>query len=136
MILKGAQTGVEVLEMILNGSDPAWRSNPLRYVSLHAGDPGAHGFQDTNEVEYDGYTRQRMLTGVWDREGYYLVLRDSMEFPVCWEEIDIKVSHISIGESLEGPGQLFYVGELTSPLTIHENSKISFPAGDLKLMEV
>ena len=124
-----------MLALALCGEDPDWRTYPLRYISLHVSDPGTSDSQETSEASFEGYTRIRCLPSMWKRTSQGYLNDDVILGPVCHEECDEQVTHVSVGIAPEGPGQILYTGRLVSPVQLALNRRVAFEAGALTFIE-
>lgn len=135
--MKSLTTAREMLAMAVCGEVPVWAESPLRYISLHTADPESNTDQETFEAIFEGYTRIRTLCGQWIKKDGGVCNADVLLGPVCWEEdcTGLIITHVAIGLAPEGPGQLLYSGRLRSPIQLMPNSRLSFEAGDLTIIE-
>lgn len=113
-------------------------SSPLTnlYVSLHTSDPGETGNQETNEATYTSYARVAVArtSGGWTVSGNEAVNAADIVFPEATGGSNT-ITHFAIGESLTGAGDVYYSGELTSPLAVSTGIEPQFAAGDLSVTE-
>ena len=132
---KGATTSNDVLKCILKGIDPSYRTNPTLYVSLHTTDPSA-GTQSTGEAAYDTYLRRPITKASgWNDNGTNFTNAALIQFPVC-SSVGAVVNYVAIGSSDTNiAGQLYYVGQITSPLTVAANIQPQFSIGNLQVTE-
>lgn len=80
------------------------------WVSLHHGAPGSA--QSEREADYPGYRRQ-LLPANGDHLGQACVT-----FPVAPFGLSAPLTHLAIGSSETGPGQVLKQAELGNPLRL------------------
>ena len=131
--MKSFQTGMDVLGLAICGKVPEWAALPLRYISLHTAAPV--GDQTDNELAFEGYARIRTLCNAWSQTETGVTNADLLLGPVCFEDCDELVTHVAIGLSHVGPGQILYSGRLRSPVRIAFNRRVAFEAGKLVFIE-
>lgn len=104
------------------------------YVSLHEGDPGEAGTQETNETAYEGYTRQAVVrsSSGWTVSGNAASNAAVIEFPVCTAD-PATITHFGVGTASSGAGKLLYKG--TASLAVGVGITPSFAIGALDLTE-
>lgn len=133
---KGRKTGHDVMGMILCGVDPAWRTSPLRVLSLHTSDP-SKGDQTTAEATFDGYARRSVLANVfWSRNdwgGYTNSQR--VVFPISQSTSKEIITHVAVGLEPVGPGQILYVGKLAEPFVVEFDYVAAIPPHHLNFTE-
>lgn len=119
-----------LLELIFNGGAiPNIADNaataPITdvYVSLHTADPGEAGNQEANECTYTGYARVAVArtSGGWTVTGNSVSPVSSIIFPHPTAGNET-VTHIGIGSSATGPGDLIYFGALDNAITASPSS--------------
>jgi hypothetical protein len=128
---KGLQTARDIMALILNGEVPRWVDSD-RYVSLHSGEPST---QSDHEVTYTGYRRQFADIDTFGFENEVFVNKSLLTFPVSVGGGLQTVSHIAIGTSPVGPGQLLYTGKLKAPVTVKINDRIEFNPRSIVIIE-
>lgn len=134
---KGSTTVNDVLKCILKGVDPAYRSaNATLYVSLHTTDPTASGTQISGEVAYSGYLRQPITKATgWNDNGTNMTNAALIQFPICGVAGGV-VNYVAIGSGdTSVAGQIYYIGEITSALTVATGIQPQFSAGNLQVTE-
>lgn len=96
-------------------TDPA----TVVYLSLHTGDPGEGGKQNTSEADYESYQRvpvPRDGTG-FEVNGNIASNVDIVTFPTCSGGSSV-VTHVGIGLDPDGAGELLFSGELEFSMNI------------------
>lgn len=94
------------------------------YLSLHTGDPGETGNQQTNETAYTGYGRvavPRSSLG-FTRTNSTINLTSAVDFPDCTGNPQT-LTHLGIGTASSGVGKLLYKAQLTDPVNIIAGKK-------------
>lgn len=133
----------DLLELLFNATAIAniadnAASAPLTdlYVSLHTGDPGEGGDQETNEATYTSYARVAVA-----RSGAGWTVTDdtvenaaTIQFPECTGGSDT-ITHFAVGTAASGAGSILYSGALTASLAVSSGIQPQFNAGDLTVQE-
>lgn len=134
---KGITTENDVLAYLFNATAmPSYGASA--YVSLHTADPGESGTQETNETSYTDYTRMAVVrsTSGWDAPtGGQTANAALIQFPVCGAGASQTITHVVIGTTSTGSGQILYSGALNSSLTVSEGVQPQFAAGALVIEE-
>ena len=110
--------------------------NANLYVALHTGDPGEGGSQTTSECAFGSYARQaaaRSGSG-WTVSGNSAVNFATISFPECSSGSET-VTHVSIGTSSSGAGQILYSGALNASRSVSSGITLQFAAGALTVTE-
>lgn len=132
---KSNATENDVLKMILQGIDPAWRANPNVYIALHTADPGEAGNQSTSEASYTGYARVSVAKSTgWTDGGSNFPNAALIQFPQCTAGSSV-ATHFSVGTVLSGAGQILYSGALSSALSISSGIQPQFSVASLTCSE-
>jgi len=102
------------------------------YISLHIGDPGEAGDQETNECSYTSYARVAVARSaakwtVADENGSNT---DAITFPEATGGSET-ATHFGIGTAASGAGKLLFSGALDSGLAISNGITPEFAAGEL-----
>ena len=122
---------------IANVADNA-AASPLAnlYVSLHTGDPGEAGDQETNEAAYTSYARVEVArtSGGWTVSGGSVVNAAVIVFPEASGGSET-LTHFGVGTDAMGTGKLLYSGELTDALAVSIGIEPRIDAGDLTITE-
>lgn len=135
---KGNTTENDLLLLIFNKTLPrylgtlATTGNADLYLALHTGDPGEGGSQNTSEADYTNYARVAVArtSGGWTVSANQAKNTALIQFPLCGGGSNI-CTHISIGTSDSGAGQILYSGLLDAPRTITSGIQPQFAIEDL-----
>lgn len=129
----------ELLALILNGTaisniaDNA-ASGPLTnlYVSLHTGDVGEAGDQETNEADYTSYARVAVArtSGGWTVADGGFENAAEIAFPAATGGSNT-ITHFAIGTSASGAGKVLMKGALGASRAISSGITPRFAAGAL-----
>lgn len=130
---KGNTTELDVLKANLQGTDPAWRANVNRYLSLHTADPGEAGDQTTSEATYTSYARIAVPIADWTVTTS-LANTNLLQFAQCTGGSNV-ITHMSIGTLSSGAGQILYSGALNASLTVSNLIQPQFAAGAIVVTE-
>jgi hypothetical protein len=137
---KGIATENDVVKFIFNlTSMPSYGSN--LYLSLHTSDPGEDGTQETNEVTtgaYASYARQPVArdSGGWTVATTGLTKNVLLiQFPTCTGGTGAIITHVGIGTSVSGAGQLLYSGLLNESLAVSNLVQPQFAINALQVQE-
>ena len=133
---KGNTTANDVLKCILKGIDPSYRTIATLYVSLHITDPTSAGTQSSGEATYDTYTRRPITkAGGWNDNGLNFTNAVLIQFPIC-NATGCVINYVAIGSGDTGvAGQIYYIGQIASPLTVTGNIQPQFSVGSLQVTE-
>lgn len=114
-----------------SGLQPSATAGSL-YVSLHTGDPGEAGNQQTNECAYTSYARVAVArSGAgWTVSGNAVTNAALVQFPQCTGGSET-ATHFAIGTASSGTGKVLYKGALSASLAISSGIQPQFGAGDL-----
>lgn len=103
-----------------SGLQPSAAAGNL-YVSLHTGDPGEGGDQETNEAAYTNYARVGLPRDgtAWTVNSDVVNANNEIAFAQAGSaEV---ITHIGIGTDPSGPGKLLYKGVLPAPINVDVN---------------
>lgn len=137
---KANSTEQDFLNYVFNGIAIPWNSVTNLFISLHTADPGEAGNQTTNEATYTGYARVAVsrTSGGWvvsSNSGISQVTNTSIiQFAQCTGGNNT-ITHVGVGTSLTGVGQLLYKGALNSPLAVANLIQPQFTANALTITE-
>lgn len=133
---KSNTTENDVLDAVLRGVDPSWRSNAQRYIALYTADPGEAGTATTSEATYTSYAR----VGVTGSSGFSAASSGStantglIQFPQCTGGTN-SITHAAIVTTASGAGQILYSGLLASALAVANLIQPQFSIGALVVTE-
>jgi hypothetical protein len=128
----GNTTETDLLEKIFKATAIPWDANTNLYLALHTADPGETGNQTTSEATYTSYARvtvSRSGTG-WTVSNPTATNAALIQFPVCSGGTNT-ITHVSIGTSSSGAGQVLVKGALNSSLSVSTGIQPQFSAGAL-----
>jgi hypothetical protein len=133
---KGNTTSNDVLLKIFQATEFSWDSNTDLFLALHTADPGAGGSQTTSEATYTSYARVTVArtAGGWDVVGQTASNDDLLQFPQCTGGSNT-ITHVSIGTSVSGAGQILYSGALNASLGVSNLIQPQFAANALTVTE-
>lgn len=102
------------------------------HVSLHTGDPGEGGAQNTTEATYGSYARVAVArsAGGWTISGANVSNTAVITFPTAASGSDT-ITHFGIGSDASGAGNLFFKGALGASRVISTGITPSFAIGEL-----
>lgn len=136
---KGNTTENDLVKFLFNNvAMPAYGSN--LYLSLHTADPGEGGDQTTNEVSYTGASGNYARIAVSrDAGGWTVVDNQStnaalIQFAVS-DTGPVIATHLAIGTSASGAGQVLASGALSASLTINNLVQPQFSIGGIVYQE-
>ena len=124
--------------MFNNVAMPSYGSN--LYLSLHTADPGEAGDQTTNETTYTGasgnYARIAVSrdAGGWTVAGNQSGNAGLIQFAAS-NTGPITITHLGIGTSSTGAGQLLVSNALAEPLVINNLTIPQFQIGGILYQE-
>lgn len=103
------------------------------HISLHTGDPGEAGAQNTSECAYTGYARVAVArnSGGWTVSGANASNTAAITFGQKTAGGDETVTHFGIGSASSGAGNLFFKGALSASRLISNGITPQFAAGEL-----
>jgi hypothetical protein len=89
------------------------------YVSLHTGDPGEAGAQNTSEISYTGYARVAVArSGAgWTVAANSVSPAAAITFGACSAGSGT-VTHFGVGTDVSGAGKLLYKGTVTPNIAV------------------
>lgn len=139
---KGNTAENDVINLIFNATlashlgTLSGTGNANLFVALHTGDPGEAGSQTTNECAFGSYARQSVArTGSgWTVSGNQASNAAQISFPECTSGSET-VTHVSIGTSVSGAGQILYKGALNASRSVSSGITLQFAIGALVVTE-
>lgn len=136
---KGNTTENDYVKFLFNNvAMPSYGSN--LYLSLHTADPGEGGDQTSNEVSYTGGSGNYARVAVSRDAGGFLVAANEasntslIQFAAS-NTGPITVTHLGIGTSASGAGQLLASNALAEPLVINNLTIPQFQIGGILYQE-
>lgn len=133
---KSTTTANDTLDSFLRAVDPSWRTGANRYIALHTADPANAGTQLTSEATYTGYARVAVTasTGFSVASSGASQNTGLIQFPQCTGGTNV-ITHVSIGTSASGAGQIIYRGALNASLSVANLIQPQFSASSLTASE-
>lgn len=133
---KGNTTENDVVALIFNATALSWNANTNLYVALHTADPGEGGSQTTSECAFGSYARQTVARSGsgFTVSGNQASNAAQISFPECTSGSET-VTHVSIGTSVSGAGQILYKGALTASRAVSSGITLQFAIGALVVTE-
>lgn len=128
----GNTTETDLLNLVFKATALPWDANTNLYLALHTADPGESGSQTTSEATYTSYARvavSRSGTG-WTVSNPTATNAALVQFPTATGGSNT-ITHVSIGTSSSGAGQILVSGALNSSLTVSSGIQPQFSAGAL-----
>lgn len=122
--------------LTFNGTAYSWNANGNLFISLHTGDPGESGNQQSSECAFGSYAR---VTVARSGSGF-TVSGDTatnaavISFPECTSGSET-VTHVAIGTAVSGTGQILYKGALTASRAVSSGITLQFAIGALSVTE-
>ena len=136
MSAKGNTFENDVVLLTFNGTAFSWNANGNLFVSLHTGDPGEAGSQTTSECAFGSYARATVARSGsgWTVSGDTASNAAVISFPECTSGSET-VTHVAIGTSVSGAGQILYKGALTASRSVSSGITLQFAIGALAVTE-
>jgi len=133
---KGNTFENDVMKFVFQTTAFAWLPLTNFYVSLHTADPGEAGSQTTSEATYGSYARQAVVRSAagWTVTGNAATNAALIQFPTAASGTET-ITHVAVGTTDTGAGQIIYSGALTTPLAVSTNVRPEFAIGDLSITE-
>ena len=131
---KSNATESDVLKMILQGTDPAYRVGANLYLALFTADPGEAG-SIANEATYTSYARVALVKATaWTDGGSTFSNAGLIQFPQCTGGSNL-ITHVALITTASGAGQILYKGALNSSLTVTNLIQPQFAIAALSISE-
>lgn len=136
MSAKGNTFENDVVLLTFNGTAFSWNANANLFVSLHTGDPGEAGSQTASECGFGSYARATVARSGsgWTVSGDTASNAAVISFPECTSGSET-VTHVAIGTSVSGAGQILYKGALTASRAVSSGITLQFAIGALSVTE-
>lgn len=132
---KSNTTENDILKLVLQGTDPAWRAGATQYLALYTADPGEAGTAITSEATYTSYARVAITKATaWTDGGSSFSNAGLVQFPKCTGGTN-DITHFGVVTTASGAGQLLYSGALSSTLSVSNNIQPQFDIGALVVTE-
>ena len=124
----------DVLKMILQGTDPAYRAGANLYLALFTADPGEAG-SIGDEATYTSYARVVLpKASSWTDAGSTFSNANLIQFPQCTGGSNL-ITHVAVITTASGAGQILYKGGLNSSLTVTNLIQPQFSIAALSISE-
>ena len=131
---KANATENDVLKMILQGTDPAYRAGANLYLALFTADPTETG-SIANEATYTSYARVALVKATaWTDGGSTFSNAGLIQFPQCTGGSNL-ITHVALITTASGAGQILYKGALNSSLTVTNLIQPQFAIAALSISE-
>ena len=131
---KANTTENDVLKMILQGTDPAYRAGANLYLALFTADPTETG-SIANEATYTSYARVALIKATaWTDGGSTFSNAGLIQFPQCTGGSNL-ITHVALITTASGAGQILYKGALNSSLTVTNLIQPQFAIAALSISE-
>ncbi len=122
----------DVLKMICQGTDPAWRAGASGYLALFTADPGETGSLAA-ECNYTGYARvAQTKASAWTDGGSSFSNAALVQWPQCTGGSNI-ATHFAWVSSASGATDYMVSGALSASLSVSNGIQPQAAAGDLVL---
>lgn len=131
---KANNTESDVLKMLLQGTDPAYRAGANLYLALFTADPGEAG-SIADEATYTSYARVTLVKATaWTDAGSTFSNAGLIQFPQCTGGSNL-ITHVALITTASGAGQILYKGALNSSLTVTNLIQPQFAIAALSISE-
>lgn len=131
---KSNSTENDVLKMILQGTDPAYRAGANLYLALFTADPTETG-SIADEATYTSYARVALVKATaWTDGGSTFSNAGLIQFPQCTGGSNL-ITHVALITTASGAGQILYKGALNSSLTVTNLIQPQFAIAALSISE-
>jgi hypothetical protein len=120
----------DVLQAILQGTDPSWRSGATQYLALFTADPGETGSL-TNEANYTGYARVALTkASAWTDGGSTFSNAGLIQFGICTAGTNA-ITYFAVVDTASGAVNMMISGALSSTLNVTTGIQPQIAIGDL-----
>lgn len=127
----------DVLEMLLKGTDPSWRSGATQYLALVTDSGGAvsEATPIANECTYTGYARVALTkSSAWTDGGSSFTNANLIQFG---KRTDAGATQTAtafvVVDTASGAINMAVIGTLSAELDINQNIQPQFAIGDLTI---
>lgn len=129
------KTENDVLKMLLQGTDPAYRTDATQYVALLTGAAPNEASPMTNECTYTGYERVPLTKATaWTANGSSFKNAGTVTFGARSDDGAVQTAtYFAIVNSESGAIAFGITGQLSTPLAITQNIQPIFAIGDLEV---
>lgn len=127
----------DVLEMLLKGTDPSWRSGATQYLALvtDAGGSVSEASPIANECTYTGYARVALTkASAWTDNGSNFTNAALIQFGKRTDGGATQTATaFVVVDTASGSINMAVIGTLSAELDINQNIQPQFAAGDLTI---
>lgn len=103
------------------------------YVSLHTGDPGITGDQESSEATFTSYARQAVgRTSGWTVSVANASNAAAVTFPEATGGSET-ITHYGVGSAVSGAGNLFFFAALDNSRAVSSGVTLEFAIGELDI---
>ena len=121
-----------VLKVLLNGTDPSWRSNSTQYLALFTADPGEVGSLAA-EADYTGYARIALTKATaWTDGGSSFGNAALLQFGACTAGTNA-LTHFAVVDTASGAVNMMVSGALSATLNVSAGIQPQFPIAALQI---
>lgn len=122
----------DVLQAILQGTDPSWRASATQYLALFTADPTDTGSLAA-EGTYTGYARVALTKATaWTDAGATFTNADLVQFGPCTAGSDL-FTHFAVVDTASGAVGMMVSGALSASLAVSPGIQPQFAAGALAI---
>lgn len=119
----------DLLKLMLQGTDPAWRAGANQYLALFTADPGEAGTAITSEAAYTGYARKIIVKATdWTDGGSTFTNAVLLQLPQCTGGTET-LTHGALVTTASGAGQIIVSGALGASLNVANLIQPQFAIG-------
>lgn len=122
----------DVLQMMLQGSDPSWRAGATQYLALFTADPG-EAASLAAEATYTGYARVALTkASAWTDGGSTFTNANLVQFGACTAGSS-DITHFAVVDTASGAVAMMVSGSLSATLSVSSGIQPQFAAGALSI---
>lgn len=122
----------DVLQMMLQGSDPSWRAGATQYLALFTADPG-EAASLASEATYTGYARVALTkASAWTDGGSTFTNAALVQFGACTAGSSV-ITHFAVVDTSSGAVNMMVSGSLSASLSVSSGIQPQFAAGALSI---
>ena len=131
---KSNATETALLQLIFEGTAPAWDAATQLDLHLHTADPGEAGISSTSEATYTGYAAVTVARAgtAWTVSGNSVSNDALIQFPLCTAGANT-ITHASVTPA--GSTTILYSGALSASLAVSAGIQPQFPAAAFVITE-
>ena len=122
----------DVIQMMLQGSDPSWRAGATQYLALFTADPG-EAASLASEATYTGYARVALTkASAWTDGGSTFTNAALVQFGACTAGSSV-ITHFAVVDTSSGAVNMMVSGSLSASLSVSSGIQPQFAAGALSI---